>query len=107
VRGSLSGLEAGREDVLSLHGGLEVERVAIEPMPVLSPAISPHLKEGTSGLKMVFFFPLLPWEEIIGVMRQTSFSLRRGVEAEKQGFWLMREGLGEKFRVVFSFAVVV
>jgi hypothetical protein len=49
----------------------------------------------------------LPREDIIEVVRQTSFSLKRGGEAEKEGFWPMREGLGEKFGVVFSFAVVV
>jgi hypothetical protein len=49
----------------------------------------------------------LPREDIIEVVRQTSFSLERGGEAEKEGFWPMREGLGEKFGVVFSFAVVV
>jgi hypothetical protein len=31
---------------------------------------------------------------------------KRG-EAEKEGFWTMRGGLGERFSVVFSFAVVV
>jgi hypothetical protein len=56
---------------------------------------------------VVFFFPLLPWEEIVKVMRQTSLFLKGGGEAEKEGFWLMRKGLGERFGVAFSFAVVV
>jgi hypothetical protein len=29
------------------------------------------------------------------VMGQTSFSLKRGGEAEKEGFWPMRKNLGE------------
>jgi hypothetical protein len=40
-------------------------------------------------------------------MGQTSFSIKRVGEAEKEGFWPMREGLGERFGVVFSLAVVV
>jgi hypothetical protein len=100
-------LKAGREDVVSLWGRLELEGVASEPMPVLQSGISLHLKGGTSGFKVVFFFPLLPWEDIIKVMGQTSFSLKRGGEPEKEWFWPMREGLGEKFRVVFSFTMVV
>jgi hypothetical protein len=63
--------------------------------------------EGISVLKVVFFFQLLPWEDIVKLVRQTSFSVKRGGEAEKEGFWPMREGLGERFGVVFSFAVVV
>jgi hypothetical protein len=58
-------------------------------------------------LKVVFFFPLLPQEDIVKVVRQTSLSLKRGGEAEKDGFWPMRESLGENCCVVFSFAVVV
>jgi hypothetical protein len=84
-----------------------VEGVAITPMPVLSSGFSFHLKGGTSGLKVVFFYPLLPREDITEVVRQTSFSLKRGGEAEKEGFWPMREALGERFGVVFSFALVV
>jgi hypothetical protein len=64
-------------------------------------------KGGISGLKVVFFFPLLPWEDIVKVVRQTSFSLKRGGDAEKEGFWPMRKGLGERFSIVFSLAVVV
>jgi hypothetical protein len=44
---------------------------------------------------------------MIEVMRQTSFSLKSGGEAEKEEFWPMREVLGEDFTVVFSFAVVL
>jgi hypothetical protein len=94
-------------DVVSLRGHLEVEKVASEPMLVLSSGTSLHLKGGTSGVKLVFFFPLLPWEDIIKVMGQTSFSSKRGGEAEKEGFWPMTKGLDEKFGVVFSFTVVV
>jgi hypothetical protein len=49
----------------------------------------------------------LPWEDIVKVVRQTAFSLKRGGVAEKEGFWPMRESLGERFGVVFSFPVVV
>jgi hypothetical protein len=64
-------------------------------------------KGGISGLQVVFFFPLWPWEDVVKVVRQTSFSLKRGWEAEKEGFWPIRKGVGEEFGVVFSFAVVV
>ena len=37
----------------------------------------------------------------------TSFSVKEGVKPEKRGFQPMRKKLGEKFGVVFSFAVVV
>jgi hypothetical protein len=84
-----------------------VEVVASEPMPLVSSGTSHHLKRGTSGLKVVLFYPLLPREDLIKVMGQTSFSLKRGGEPEKEGFWPMRKGLGEIFGVVFSFAVVV
>jgi hypothetical protein len=33
--------------------------------------------------------------------------LKSGGEAEKEGFWPVRKRLGEKFGLVFSFAVVV
>jgi preprotein translocase subunit SecE len=58
-------------------------------------------------LKVVFFFPLFPREDILKVVRQTSFSLKSQCEAEKVAFWPMRRGLSEEFVVVFSFAVVV
>jgi hypothetical protein len=72
-------------------------------MPVLSSATSLYLTGGTSGLKVVFFFHLLPLEDIIEVMRETFFSFKRGGEAANEGLWPMREGLGEKFGVVFVF----
>ena len=59
-----------------------------------------------SGLKVVFFFPLLPEEDIIKVVVDF-FLFKRGGEARKKGFQPMRKKLGEKFVVVFSFAVVV
>ena len=37
----------------------------------------------------------------------TSFSVKEGVKSEKRGFQSMKKKLGEKFRVVFSFSVVV
>ena len=61
---------------------------------------------GMSGLKVVFFFPLLPEEDIIKVVVDF-FLFERGGEAGKKGFQPMRKKLGEKFAVVFSFAVVV
>ena len=61
---------------------------------------------GMSGLKVVFFFPLLPEEDIIRVVVDF-FLFKRGGEAGKNGFQPMRKKLGEKFGVVFSFAVVV
>ena len=61
---------------------------------------------GMSGLKVVFFFPLLPEEDIIKVVVDF-FLCKRGGEAGKKGFQPMRKKLGEKFGVVFSFAVVV
>jgi hypothetical protein len=97
-------LKAGREEVVSLRGRLDEEEVASAAEEVPAPL---PWKGGISGLKVVFFFPLLPREDIVKVVRQTSFSLKRGGEAEKEGFWPMRKGLGEKFGVVFSFAVVV
>ena len=61
---------------------------------------------GMSGLKVFFFFPLLPEEDIITVV--VDFILfKRGDEAGKKGFQPMRKKLGEKFGIVFSFAVVV
>jgi hypothetical protein len=93
--------------VVSLRGRLEVEGVAIEPMPVLSCAISLHLKGGTSGLQVVCFFPLLAQEDMIDVIKKTSFSLKSGGEAEKEGFCPISQGLGERFGVVFSFTEVV
>ena len=59
-----------------------------------------------SGLKVVFFFPLLPEEDIIIVVVDF-LRFKRGGEAGKKGFQPMRKKLGEKFGVVFSFAVVV
>jgi HSP20 family molecular chaperone IbpA len=56
---------------------------------------------------VVFFFPFSPQEDIVIVVRQTSFSLNGGGEAEKESFWPMRRGRDEKFVVVFSFPVVV
>ena len=41
------------------------------------------------------------------MMWWTSFSVKEGVKPEKRGFQPMRKKLGEKFGVVFSFAVVV
>ena len=61
---------------------------------------------GMSGLKVVFFFPLLPEEAIIKVV-EDFFLFKRGCEAGKKGFQAMRKKLGEKIGVVFSFAVVV
>jgi hypothetical protein len=62
-----------------------VEGVAFELMPELSSATSLHLKGVTSGLKVVFFFPLLPRDDIIEVMEQTPFSLKEGVKLKKRG----------------------
>ena len=61
---------------------------------------------GMSELKVVFFFPLLPEEDIIKVVVDV-FLFKRGGEAGKKGFQPMRKKVGEKFGVVFSFAVVV
>ena len=61
---------------------------------------------GMSGLKVVFFFPLLPEEDIIKVVVDF-FLFKRGGEAGKKGFQPMREKLGERFGVVSSFAVVI
>ena len=61
---------------------------------------------GMSGLKIVFFFPLLPEKDLIKVVVDFFLS-ERGGEAGKKGFQRMRKKLGEKFAVVFSFAVVV
>ena len=61
---------------------------------------------GMSGLKVVFFFPLLPEEDIIKVVVDF-FLCKRGGEAGKKGFQPMRKKLGKKFGVDFSFAVVV
>ena len=61
---------------------------------------------GMSGLKVVFFFPLLPEEDIIKVVVEFFFFKRTG-EAGKIGFQPKRKKPGEKFGVVFSFAVVV
>ena len=58
------------------------------------------------GVKVVFFFPLLPEEDIITVVGDF-FLFKRGGEARKEGFQPMRKKLGEKFGVVFSFTVVV
>ena len=61
---------------------------------------------GMLGLKVVFFFPLLPEEDIIKVVVDF-FLFERGGEAGKEGFQPMGKKLGEKFGVVFSFTVVV
>ena len=61
---------------------------------------------GMSGLKVVFFFPLLPEEDIMKVVVDF-FLCKRGGEAGKMGFQPMRKKLGERFGVVFSFAMVV
>ena len=61
---------------------------------------------GMSGLKVVFFFPLLPEEDIIKVVVDF-FLFKRGGEAGKKCFQPMRKKLGKIFGVVFSFAVVV
>jgi hypothetical protein len=83
VRGSLSGLKAEREEIVSLRGHLDEEKAtsAAEEAPVPLP-----WKGGISRLKVVIFFPLLSREEMIKVMQQTSFFLKRGGEAEKEGF---------------------
>jgi hypothetical protein len=90
--------------VLSLDGCLDEEEVASAAEVVQAPL---PMKGGISGLKVFFLFPSLLWEDIVKVVGQTSFSLNRGDEAEKEGFWPMRKCLGEQFGVVFSFAVVV
>ena len=61
---------------------------------------------GMSGLNVVFCLPLLPEEDIIKVVVDF-FRFKRGGEAGKKGFQPMRKKLGEKFGVVFPFAVVV
>ena len=61
---------------------------------------------GMSELKVVFFFPLLPEEDIIKVVVDCCL-FKRGGEAGKKGFQPMRKKLGEEFGVVFAFAVVV
>ena len=58
------------------------------------------------GVKGSFFFPLLPEEDIIKVVVDF-FLFKRGGEAGKKGFQPMRKKLGEKFGVVFFFAVIV
>ena len=63
-------------------------------------------KGGISGLKVVFFFPLSREEDMRRVVVDF-FLCKRGGEAGKKGFQPMRKKLGEKFGVVFSFAVVV
>ena len=65
------------------------------------------LHGGIVGLKEVFFLPLEEPEDMMKVMEQRHFSLKREDEAEKEGSQQMRKGLGAKFGVVFSFAVVV
>ena len=61
---------------------------------------------GMSGLKVVFFFPLLPEEDIIKVVVDFFLVKSKG-EAGKKGFQPMRKKLGKKFGVVFTFAEVV
>jgi hypothetical protein len=65
VSWSLSRFKAGREEVVSLRGRLEEEGVpsAVEEVPAPLP-----WKGGISGLKVVFFFPLLPQEDIVKVV---------------------------------------
>jgi hypothetical protein len=58
-------------------------------------------------VKVSFFLPLKEPEDMMKVMKLLYFSLKREDEAEKEGFQPMRKGLGGKFGVVFSFAVVV
>jgi hypothetical protein len=45
-------------------------------------------------------------KNIVKVVRQTSLSLKGGGVAEQVDFWPMRQGLGKRFGIVFSFAVV-
>ena len=55
-----------------------------------------------SGLKVVFFFPLLPEEDIIKVVVDF-FLCKRGGEAGKKGFQPMRKKLGRKICCGFFF----
>jgi hypothetical protein len=98
VRGSLTHSKARREEVVSLRCRLDLEEVASAAEEPPAPLA---WKGGISGLKVVFFFPLLPRDVIVNVVRQTSFPLKRAGEAEKEGFWPMRKGLGRKFGVGF------
>jgi hypothetical protein len=100
----LSGLKAAREEVVSLCRCLDEEEFASALEEELAPLA---WKGGIFGLKVVFFFPLLPQEDIVKVVRQPSSSLNRWDEAEKERFWSMRKGLGERFGVAFSFDVIV
>src|SRR5437588_9773308 len=51
----------------------------------MEPKFSPHSKGGISGLKVIFFFPLLPLGAIVGGVVDF-FLCKRGGEAGKQGF---------------------
>src|SRR5436853_7336894 len=51
----------------------------------MEPKFSPPSKGGISGLKVIFFFPLLPLGAIVGGVVDF-FLCKRGGEAGKQGF---------------------
>ena len=93
------------DEIVSLRGRL-FEEVADTVEPAVGETPNKSGKGGMSGLKVAFFFPLPPWEDIIKVVVDF-FLFKRGGEAGKKGFQPMRKKLGEKFGVVFSFAVVV
>src|SRR5205807_8736330 len=72
----------------------------------MEPKFSPPSKGGISGLKVVFFFLLLPLGAIFGGVVDF-FLCKRGGEARKEGFSANEKRLGKRFGVVFSFNVVV
>ena len=94
-----------RDETVSLRGRL-FEECADTSEPAVEETPDRTGNSGMSELKVVFFFPLLPEEDIIKVVVDF-FLLKRGGEAGKKGFQPMRKKLGEKFGVVFSFTVVV
>src|SRR5205807_6768362 len=51
----------------------------------MEPKFSPPSMGGISGLKVIFFFPLLPLEAIVGGVVDF-FLCKRGGEAGKEGF---------------------
>src|SRR5947209_11609878 len=51
----------------------------------MEPRFLPPSKEGISGLKVIFFFPLLPLGAIVGGVVDF-FLCKRGGEARKEGF---------------------
>src|SRR5205085_10097598 len=51
----------------------------------MEPKLSPSSKGGISGLKVIFFFPLLPLGAIVGGVVDF-FLCKRGGEAGKEGF---------------------